>query len=239
MRAVLICAVCATLALMLAGCGSKTKSFQGQIEEITTDTLVVNCTDEVNKGKKGDINAIGYGCNVRLTPATTYLDEAGNKLAAENLTRGAMVNITLAKPVNIRSSFESDKPLMLTVQEVMVLSRSPVTSVDQIIEAIEQQGLTVTEGTSGSKSVFERALQGVEPEAFTIPDEGELYIFAFSSEQEQREGWSEFLDQTATASMIAGKNYNIDSFLILFAYDNLTTDADRKIQQAIDQLSEW
>ncbi|PZD94977.1 hypothetical protein DNH61_15150 [Paenibacillus sambharensis] len=234
-----MCTVCAIFALTLAGCGSKTKSFQGQIEEITTDKLVVDCTDEVNKGKKGDINAIGYGCSVQLTPVTTYSDEAGNKLAVKDLTDGAMVNITLAKPVNIRSGFESDKPLVLTAQEVVVLSRSPVTSVDQIIAAIEGQGITLSERASRSKSVFERTLQGVEPEVFTIPDEGELYIFAFSSEQEQLEGWSEFLDQTATADMVAYKNYNIDSFLILFAYKNLETDADRKIQHAIDELSEW
>lgn len=49
------------LGIILVGCGRSTESFQGQIEDVKANSIVVNCSDEVNKGKKGAIDSIGYG----------------------------------------------------------------------------------------------------------------------------------------------------------------------------------
>lgn len=49
------------VSLFLAGCGL-TSSFEGTIDEIKDNSIVVNCSNEVNKGKNGAIYDIGYLC---------------------------------------------------------------------------------------------------------------------------------------------------------------------------------
>lgn len=140
------------LGIILVGCGRYTESFQGQIEDVKVNSFVVNCSEEVNKGKKGAINDIGYGCPVQFTDQTTFRDESGKSLTVNDFSSGLTVKVVLTKPVNIRGSFEKEKPIVLTAKEMVLLTREVVTSKEDIIHALEKQGLTVTKGERNLKS---------------------------------------------------------------------------------------
>lgn len=146
------------------------------------------------------------------------------------------------KPVNIsrgRGSFENEKPSILTAKEIVLLTREVVSSEEEIINALEKQGLTITKGVRNPISVMQMTLRGIEPYVYTVNGE-ELILYHFPSEQEQQEGWAEYLSKTATADVGAGKNYNIDSFLLLFKYGSdldLDTDITSKIQDAVNELA--
>lgn len=110
--------------LFLAGCTASTESFQGQIENISESSFIINCTDEVNKGKKGGINDIAYGCMVDYTSATAFQDANGQILTVDDFLPGSEVEVILAKPVNIRKNFESDKRTTLTAKEIILVKRA-------------------------------------------------------------------------------------------------------------------
>ena len=227
------------LGIILVGCGRSTESFQGQIEDVKVNSFVVNCSEEVNKGKKGAINDIGYGCSVQFTDQTTFRDESGKSLTMNEFSSGLTVKVVLTKPVNIRGSFEKEKPIVLTAKEMVLLTREVVTSKEDIIHALEKQGLTVTNGERNLKSDLQVIVRGIEPQVYIVNDE-ELILYHFPSEHEQQEGWAEFLNKTANTEVVAFKNYNIDSFLLLFKYGKkLDTETPTKIQHAVNELAKY
>jgi hypothetical protein len=112
------------LGSFLVGCGSSIESFEGQIEKVETKRFIVDCSDEASKGKRGAIDAIGYGCNVEYTNQTTFRNESGNSLKVSDFSPGSIVNVILVKPVNIRKSIEKEKPFVLTAKEIVLLTRA-------------------------------------------------------------------------------------------------------------------
>ncbi|WP_424769318.1 hypothetical protein [Paenibacillus sp. sgz302251] len=224
------------LSIILVGCVRSTESFQGQIEDVKADSFVVNCSEGVNKGKKGAINDIGYGCPVQFTDQTTFRDESGKSLTMNDFSSGLTVKVVLTKPVNIRGSIEKEKSVVLTAKEMVLLTREVVTSKEDIIHALVKQGLTVTNGERNLKSDLQVTLRGIEPQVYIVNGE-ELILYHFPSEHEQQEGWAEF---PATAEGVAYKNYNIDSFLLLFKYgEEVDTEIPTKIQHAVNELAKY
>jgi|GEM_PF-1677313 len=227
------------IAALLAGCIESTSSFQGQIQDIREDRFIVDCSDEVNRGKKGVVNTIGYGCSVEFTNETTFRDADGKPLTFNEFNLGSTVRVILSKPVNIRRNIESDKPSVLIAKEVILLTREEVSSKEDIIKELEKQGLNVTDGVKDPQSTFQIRLRGIEPYVYSVNGE-ELILYHFQSEQEQVEGWSEYLDITALTNAGPFKNYNLDSFLLIFKYGkDLNTETDTKIQRAIDNLASY
>jgi hypothetical protein len=104
------------LGIVLSGCRHADWSIgevDGQIERIAPDHFDVDCTDEVNIGKKGAIDSIGYGCRIAITDETTFQDDKGNSLKEDDFVNGTNVKVVLATPVNIRSKTEAKEPLDL------------------------------------------------------------------------------------------------------------------------------
>lgn len=87
-------------AITLAGC-SKVKSFETSIDSIRGETWMVNCSNEANRNKKGNINAIGYLCHLELTDDTNFLSADSSEMTIDDFAEGDKIQITLAKPVNI------------------------------------------------------------------------------------------------------------------------------------------
>lgn len=76
-------------------------SFEATIDGIHEDKIVVNCSDEVNKGKIGPIDSIGYLCNVAFNSTTSFTDHNDNSLLIEDFSVGDLVEIKLSTPQNI------------------------------------------------------------------------------------------------------------------------------------------
>jgi hypothetical protein len=106
------------LGLFLAGCGS-TSSFEGTLEEINENSIVVNCSDEMNKGKKGDIIDIGYLCPVQITDKTILSETNGDILSILDFPNSSSVRIVLTKPVNIKK----DHSRNFVAKEIILLQR--------------------------------------------------------------------------------------------------------------------
>ncbi|RCW39107.1 hypothetical protein [Paenibacillus prosopidis] len=112
------------LGSFLVGCGNSIESFEGQIEKVETNRFIVDCSDEANKGKRGAIIDIGYGCPVQFTDQTTFRNESGNSLKMSDFSPSSIVNVILVKPVNIRKNIEKEKSFVLTAKEIVLLTRA-------------------------------------------------------------------------------------------------------------------
>jgi hypothetical protein len=193
----------------------------------------------VNKGKNGAISDIGYGCPVEYTDQTIFRDESGKSLTVNDYSSGLIIKVILVKPMNIRGSVKKEKSFVLTAKEIVLLTREVVYSREDIIDALEKQGLTVTKGEKNPKSKLQMTLRGIEPQVYTVNSE-ELILYHFPSQHEQQEGWADFLNKTVTADVVAFKNYNMDSLLLLFKYGtDLDTEITSKIQNAINELAKY
>lgn len=109
-----------TIAAIMVGCGF-TKTFSGRFEGVKDGVVIMNCSDEVNKGKKGGIDDIGYLCNIKLTADTKLLNENGKPLAIEEFPMESLVKVVLTHRVNIKK-YVKGKPTDLTAEEMILLS---------------------------------------------------------------------------------------------------------------------
>ncbi|QHT59307.1 hypothetical protein GXP70_04530 [Paenibacillus lycopersici] len=91
------------LALVLSAC-STVKSFEDTIDTVNDHEFLVNCSDEVNRGKHGDADDIGYLCRIEITGNTKLNDADGNPLKFEDFVHGDTIRISFPKGVNISSS---------------------------------------------------------------------------------------------------------------------------------------
>ncbi len=111
------------LSVLLVGCGNPVSSFKGQVDKIQEKGFLISCSDAANKGKKGDIDAIGYGCNVQYTEKTIFRDMNSKSLRVDDISLSSTVNVILEKPVDIRKNFEKSKPFVVTAKEIVLLTR--------------------------------------------------------------------------------------------------------------------
>lgn len=82
------------LTLVIIGCNNNdtySKFIEGQISEALPNGVVVDCSDEVNKGVKGKVNSIGYNCFVQFKDDTKFMDEKGKILTKDDYTRSQTI----------------------------------------------------------------------------------------------------------------------------------------------------
>ncbi|KQX67228.1 hypothetical protein [Paenibacillus sp. Root444D2] len=114
------------LTIVLIGCNNNdtsSKFIEGQINEVKPNGIVVDCSNEVNKGVKGKINSIGYNCFVQFNDDTKFMDDMGKLLTKNDFTRSQMVKVTLETPEYIRRwhSTEESKRSVLKVSEIILV----------------------------------------------------------------------------------------------------------------------
>jgi len=102
----------------MTACNSKTSitTFRGTIDIINEDKFVVDYSDEVNRGKKGGIDSIGYLCNITFNTTTKFVDSKGDSLQFEGFSMGDSIRINLSKPQVISESnrqFEATEIVLL------------------------------------------------------------------------------------------------------------------------------
>ena len=98
---------------------SNLDSFQGKIEGIEENQLLVDCTDAVNRNKSGDIPAVGYLCNVHINDNLMVIDQKGDQIDVNLLKSNQVVEVILDKPKNIGTSPSSRE---VEAKEILVLS---------------------------------------------------------------------------------------------------------------------
>ncbi|MGF7036501.1 hypothetical protein J2T17_007564 [Paenibacillus mucilaginosus] len=110
------------LTVVSVGCGNSVSSFEGQVDKIQDKGFLISCSDAANKGKKGNIDGIGYMCNVRYTEETIFREVNGNLLNVDDISLSSTVNVTLEKPVDIRKKYEKKAPFNLTAKEIVLIT---------------------------------------------------------------------------------------------------------------------
>lgn len=101
--------------IITSGCSS-VESFHATIDSISKNELVVDCTDEINKGKK-EANSVGYLCTVGIHDSTAFKDSTGNPLRVEDFSAGDYIRITLSKPQPVSEEsrrFDASEIILIT-----------------------------------------------------------------------------------------------------------------------------
>ncbi|GIP37101.1 hypothetical protein J31TS4_03810 [Paenibacillus sp. J31TS4] len=102
-RALLAAAIfCVTL----TGCSKNTavQTVITSIASIDTERLNVNCSEEVNRHKRGPINAIGYLCAVKITDDTSITTGENKPISRDELKVGDSIRIELMAPMEINET---------------------------------------------------------------------------------------------------------------------------------------
>lgn len=102
---------------MISACSSPIQSFEDTIESATENEFIVNCSDEVNRGKNGSIDDIGYMCRIGIDSSTQFKDQEGKPLQMADFSQGDLIRITLATPQNISEDNRS-----FAAQEIVLLN---------------------------------------------------------------------------------------------------------------------
>jgi hypothetical protein len=105
----------------LVGCGS-IQTFEGNLDSIKDGVFIVNCSDEVNKGKGKNINGIGYLCTVNVNSKTKLLDEHGTTLKMTDFPLESNIRVVLVKSENIKK-IEKGQQQNLVASEIILLSQ--------------------------------------------------------------------------------------------------------------------
>jgi len=100
--------------LITSACNSMS-SFDTVIDHISKNEIVVNCSDEINKGKK-QANSIGYLCTVDVHKSTVFKDISGKPLKLEDFASGNLIRIILSKPQPI-----SEKNRRFEASEIILI----------------------------------------------------------------------------------------------------------------------
>ena len=107
------------LILVISGCSKRSQitSFQGPIETIRTNDneILVDCTDAVNKNKKGVTPTMAYIFTVQLDENSKIIGKNHEQLSIGDLKEKIEVKVILINPIHI------DETRSGTAKEVRVL----------------------------------------------------------------------------------------------------------------------
>lgn len=107
-----------SISILLIGC-TGIKSFDGRIYSTGKSYFKVDCSDEVNNGKK-NVKDIGYLCTVQISDETKLSDEKGTEINVDDFTTGSTVRVQLANSQNISKSKESRE---VEAKEIILLGK--------------------------------------------------------------------------------------------------------------------
>ncbi|SFJ82725.1 hypothetical protein SAMN02799624_06146 [Paenibacillus sp. UNC496MF] len=219
-------------AVALTGCWEqKTKTFQGAVERVENGRISVNCSDEMNRGKRGAIEDIGYVCGIETTPQTVYRDEDGSGLKASDFKAGEVVKVILTKAVD----FHASKPGNRYAETLILLHQDAVTRED-ILLALGEKGLKLT----AYDDPDEISLTDAKAQAFVLEDGGELVLYEFPSMLAQEKGWGTLMNEWESRGHRGGTNFNLQRFLlILYAGQTASDSTFGTIQQVMHNLAEY
>lgn len=96
--------------VLLGGC-AYVKTIEVEFEEAGEGHIVVECSDEIVRGKKA-VNDLAYYCEVNVSDQTTYINSSGESLTLESFLNevemGSELKIELEKRQYIKKTQEVD-----------------------------------------------------------------------------------------------------------------------------------
>lgn len=96
--------------VLLGGC-AYVKTIEVEFEEAGDGHIVVECSDEIVRGKKA-VNDLAYYCEVNVSDQTTYINSSGESLTLESFLNevemGSELKIELEKRQYIKKTQEVD-----------------------------------------------------------------------------------------------------------------------------------
>lgn len=102
---------------LIVGCSSLVSSFEGRVGSVSQNSIEVDCSNAVNRDKKGAIPDIGYICHVDVTEDAIITDNNGKLITIKDLQQGQTVIVILKEKMDIRE----DKRDVIA-KEIKVLS---------------------------------------------------------------------------------------------------------------------
>jgi hypothetical protein len=113
---------------------------------------------------------------------------------------------------------------------------------EEVIAVFAGQGLNLQRGGEVPGSVFQKELNGVKPQMYSL-NGVDLPLYQFSSAEERAAGWKDFGEQTAAADLIPYKAYQEDRFLMFYIHGGSAAEGikfneklDKQLKAAIQGL---
>ena len=111
----------------------------------------------------------------------------------------------------------------------------------ELVEALQNRNIELTEGTSLEDDIFTSKLNGVKPEIYELNKKW-IVIYEFDTPEEREKGEKEFANKTATMNLVSYETFIKRNILIFYIHgENLNSKQipfEKKIQEALDSLVE-
>ncbi|WP_342566659.1 hypothetical protein MKY09_11295 [Psychrobacillus sp. FSL K6-4046] len=109
-------------------------------------------------------------------------------------------------------------------------------TLNDVIVSLENQHLTVEESKENNESIFDKKLNDVKLNKYTLHDKTFL-IYIYDSEENRKKGRKDFQKQTESMNTVSYDVYEVKNILIFYVYEKeLDNSIDDGIDQAISNL---
>ena len=109
-------------------------------------------------------------------------------------------------------------------------------TLDDVIVSLENQHITVEETRTSNDNIFNKKLNGIKPNYYTLQDKS-LLIYIFDSEEDRKKGLKDFQKQTESMNIVSHGIYEVKNVLIFYVYEmDLDDSIEEGIQQTINNL---
>lgn len=109
-------------------------------------------------------------------------------------------------------------------------------TLDDVIVSLENQHITVEETRTSNDNIFNKKLNGIKPNYYTLQDKS-LLIYIFDSEEDRKKGLKDFQKQTESMNIVSHGIYEVKNVLIFYVYEKDSDDSiEEGIQQTINNL---
>ncbi|MFL0582115.1 hypothetical protein ACH0B6_06040 [Solibacillus silvestris] len=121
------------------------------------------------------------------------------------------------------------------------VNKSSYISEVELVEALQNRNIELTEGTFLEDDIFTSKLNGVKPEIYELNRKW-IVIYEFDTAEEREKGEKEFANKTATMNLVSYETFIKRNILIFYIHgENLNSKQipfEKEIQEALDSLVE-
>ena len=105
------------MGFLLVSCSSPVDSFEGEIWDVKSNAVLVDCSSTVNRDAEGDNPSVAYLCTVEVTEDTVIADVNNKSINSKGLKERQIVQIILDEEKDI-----STKNRDVSAAEIIILN---------------------------------------------------------------------------------------------------------------------